>query len=152
MPEPHLNLGAALASLAEVDASMAAFREAIRLRPDLAAAHKNLAILFDRKQQRAQARRHYERAIRLSPAYADARHNLGMHLARYGEWQQASEHLLEAVKLQPSFEPVRLSLARTLIAMGKHGEAIPHLHMLERSKAVEIRDAARELLKIVQPR
>ena len=152
VPETHLNLGASLAAAGELDGSLAALREAIRLRPDFAEAHNNLAVVLDRQGQTSAARRHFERAIQLRPAYMDARHNFGLHLARRAEWRQAREHLLEAVRLAPSFEPARLNLARTLIAAGNNDEAVPYVRTLIESKSAQVREDARELMKIVEAR
>jgi len=48
LPEVYVNLGTALSRAGEQTAAIDALRNAIRLAPDFAAAHNNLATLFSR--------------------------------------------------------------------------------------------------------
>ena len=54
----------------ELAAAVASFREAVRLAPDNADAHFQLALALRKKGARAEARRHFEEAHRLAPYLA----------------------------------------------------------------------------------
>jgi Flp pilus assembly protein TadD len=55
---------------------LAHYREALRLNPDYAEAHNNLAVLLARAGQLEPARQHWETALKLKPDYEDPRKNL----------------------------------------------------------------------------
>ena len=55
----------------------AAFREAIRLRPDFAEAHNNLGLVLIQSGDDAGGIAALREAVRLAPDYADAHANLG---------------------------------------------------------------------------
>ncbi|MBC7951326.1 MAG: methyltransferase domain-containing protein [Rhodospirillaceae bacterium] len=57
-PSPHYHLGLALEAMSE-DQAIAAYRRALSLAPHLVLAHFNLLRLFQRRGERAQARRHF---------------------------------------------------------------------------------------------
>ena len=73
----HYDLAVQLSELPgrEADA-MRHLEEALRLRPDYAKAHNNLAVLYARQGRLDAARQHWERALQLDPHYDDARRNL----------------------------------------------------------------------------
>ena len=60
----------------------AAFREAIRIQPDYADAHGNLANLLAGKGDLTNARRHFETALRFKPKDAAVRYNFAVALGR----------------------------------------------------------------------
>ncbi len=77
---PSHNLGIALAGQGKVDEAVAAFREAIRLKPDYAEAHNNLGIALAGQGKVDEAVAEHREAIRLKPDYALAHTNLGIAL------------------------------------------------------------------------
>ncbi len=85
----HSNLGNALHNSGDVWGAIAAYREAIRLRPDLAGAHSNLGNeLLASGDVRGAIAAHRE-AIRLEPDYAPAHTNLGLALRRQGQYAES---------------------------------------------------------------
>ncbi len=68
----HYNLAIALARMPgrEADA-IAEYQETIRLRPDLAAAHRNLGLEYARTGRRDDAAREWRTALALNPGYTD---------------------------------------------------------------------------------
>ena len=72
-----------LAALAQGDRGRAEqqFREAIRIQPDLAEAHSNLANLLAGRRAYAEAAAHFEQALRADPNHVAAHHGYGLVLA-----------------------------------------------------------------------
>ena len=78
----YSNLGNALADVGRLDEAIAACRQAIRLKPDLAEAHYNLGIALQGKGQLDEAIAAYRQAIGIKPDFAKAHYNLGSTLRR----------------------------------------------------------------------
>ncbi len=74
----------------------ASFREAIRLQPDYAQAHTNLAVVLFQENRIEEARYHFERAIHLRPNYALGHLNYGLMLRKLGRIDEAKEQLGQA--------------------------------------------------------
>lgn len=66
--EARSNLGCVLAELGELSLAEAAFRGALAYHPDYADAHFHLARLLDRREQRHEALKHWQRFLDLAPA------------------------------------------------------------------------------------
>lgn len=82
----------------------AAYREAIRIQPDYAAAHMNLAILLLRTGRMSEARDHFERAIRFHPEYSLGHYNYALMLITQDEAGAARKQLRLA--LEGTLDPV----------------------------------------------
>ena len=63
----HYNLGCALEEEGELDAVMAAYRAALRIRPSYAEAHNNLGNAFRERGSVDEATEHYREALRHKP-------------------------------------------------------------------------------------
>src|SRR5262249_49163470 len=90
----------------DYDAAIVAFREAIRLKPDLATAHFNLGYALSCKGQWAEAIREYKEALHLAPDFATGNQRLAWVLATCPDAKQrdaavALELAQKAVKLAP---------------------------------------------------
>lgn len=72
----HYDLGNELFAAGRPDASIAQFREAIRLRADNARAVHDLGAVLAGRGDLAAAREHYERALRLDPSFRHVRARL----------------------------------------------------------------------------
>lgn len=71
--ELHYVMGNVHRELGDYQASLASFMEALRLRPDFAKAHRNLAFLYiERLRQEEKAIPHLERTLELDPGQPDA--------------------------------------------------------------------------------
>ena len=62
--------------------------KAVKLEPDYAEAHSNLAVVLNALEKHESAARHGERAVALKPAYAEAHNNLGMALRAQGRHEE----------------------------------------------------------------
>jgi len=85
--------------------------EAVRLRPDLAAAHSALADLLFEQGRIREAIAHLATVAELNPASASARTRLGQALAADGQTAAAIRALEDAVRLDPHDAQARAALA-----------------------------------------
>jgi serine/threonine-protein kinase len=75
---------------------MTALKETIRLKPNIAEAHFNLANALFEKDRPEEAVKELRMAVRLKPDYAEAHANLAMVLQRQGDWDGAVAALRRA--------------------------------------------------------
>jgi tetratricopeptide (TPR) repeat protein len=79
------------------------FRTALRLRPDLAEVHRNLAAALAEQGQLSEAVGYYEQALRLKPGSGEAHGQLGDVLKKLGRFQEAILHLRHALRFKPDY-------------------------------------------------
>jgi predicted O-linked N-acetylglucosamine transferase (SPINDLY family) len=118
------NLGAALKELGKLGEAVAAYRQAIRLKPDLAEAHSNLGVaLFDQaKIEEAVAA--YRQAIRIKPDYAEAHYNLGNALTDQYKLDEAVAAHRQAIRLKPDYAEAHCNLGIALSDQCRLDEAL----------------------------
>jgi Flp pilus assembly protein TadD/class 3 adenylate cyclase len=102
------------------------YREALRLRPDYAEAHHNLAVVLRAHGEIAEAVAHYQEALWLRPDYPEAHANYGGLLAARGNRAGAEEHYREALRLRPEYVDAHHGLANLLAGLGRLDEAGAH--------------------------
>jgi len=100
----------------------AAFREAIRLRPDFAEAHNNLGLVLLQAGDDQGAIAALREAVRINPDYADARANLGAALTPT-DAEAAVQELERAVALAPASVKAQFNLAVAYGAAPQAGSA-----------------------------
>jgi TolB-like protein len=125
-PWGHIALGYWAMMERHTDESLAAFRRAVKLNPNSAAAHAHLSRGLAFAGQDHEAIEHGEDAIRLSPLDPDMALFLGgLALAHYagGRYAEAAHYATEALRLRPGFHgPQRLRCA-SLAQAGQIDEA-----------------------------
>lgn len=99
---------------------IAAFEAALRLRPDSAAAHNSLGLVYLQTGDDAKAAASFREAIRLRSDYADAHANLGALLTATDAAKAVAE-LEQAVALQPGLLKAQYNLAIAYGSSPKHG-------------------------------
>jgi serine/threonine-protein kinase len=100
--------------------AVAAGREAIRLRPDDAVAHHDLANAVNGEESVAE----FRTAIRLKPDSAPMRFNLGLRLLQLGRYVEAETALRGAIQVKPEYAEAHGLLGDILLNQGKLDEAI----------------------------
>jgi Flp pilus assembly protein TadD len=75
--------------------------QSVRLKPDYAKAHNNLAIALVAVGRISEAIEHLQEALRLAPDYPEANNNLGNALVIVGKNEEAIAWYNRAVGLQP---------------------------------------------------
>jgi tetratricopeptide (TPR) repeat protein len=124
------NLGMELAAEGQTDAAIASYREALRLRPDYAEAHANLAMsLLTRPDRKEEALTHLEIAVRLKPALWEAECNLANTLLSVpGRAGEAIGHYQHVLRTHPELAQIQMNLGIALLGSpGHETEAISHL-------------------------
>jgi len=127
LAESYMTIGRNFRHQAQPDASEAAFRRLVKLRPHNAQAHLFLAEVLEEQRNIHEAARHYECAVNLDPGLVAARMNLGILKIASGNAEKGIGHLAECVRLVPHDETARFNLALALRTAGRASEAETHL-------------------------
>jgi serine/threonine-protein kinase len=108
-----------------LEAAVAAWRSAVRLKPDCAEAHQGLgAVLCDGKHDYEGAEAEFREVIRLNPDYAGAHCDLGNALKAQGNLQEAIAEYRAATRLEPDFAVAHANLGVALDLQGKVSDAV----------------------------
>ncbi len=118
------NLGAAFQGLHRLDDAIAAFRRALKLRPDFPEAHSNLADALRESGSLEEALLACQRAIELNPNSAESHCVRGTVLREQGELEEALACFRHALQLSPKLSRAHIGLGTTLRHQGKLGEAL----------------------------
>ena len=116
--------GEQLAGEGKIDAAIEAFRRAISIDPQYAAAHHNLGILLRRQGQFDEAIESYTRATAIQPDFVEAHYNLGNALFDLGDLDAAVASYHKALAIKPDFAQAHNNLGNALIKLGKLDESL----------------------------
>jgi Flp pilus assembly protein TadD len=130
----HSNLGSALQEKGRLDEAVVAFREAIRLNPDLAIPHNNLGFALLKKGPLDDAIAELREAVRLSPSYCTAYNNLGLALEQQGRLNEAMSAFQQAIRVDPDPPAAHHRLAAVLQSRGRFEYAVSELQEAIRLK------------------
>jgi len=108
-------------------------RSAIRLRPDLAFPHINLAVLLCENGRRDEGMREYREALRIESCNVYAHYGIAQELNRMSQWKEAIGELQAAIGCDPRMAAAQDGLGVLLIEHGRSAEGLSHLE-----KAVEL--------------
>ena len=120
------DLGLALKSRDRPDEAIAQYRAALRLDPDYAVGHNNLATILDSRGLQEEAFHHYEQALRIDPRYAQAYNNMGISLASRGRLDAAIDRFRQAIAINPRYAKAHNNLAKALNSLGQVDKALVH--------------------------
>jgi protein O-mannosyl-transferase len=125
---PLTFLGTALGQKGQPDEAIRQFQAALRLNPDFAPAHNELATTLGQKGQLDEAIRQFQEAIRIEPGYTLVHFNLGNAFLEKGQTDDAIREYREALrrKLRMSLGDPNLhnNLGLALARKGQTDEAI----------------------------
>ena len=107
-----------------LDDAEAAYREAIRRKPESFAAFCNLGSVLVKRGRRAEAAESCRQALALKPDLAEAWLNLGLAQAGLGALDEAASSCRHALALRPESVEARLNLGLALVEQGRLAEAI----------------------------
>ena len=103
-----------------------AYRKALELDPNHAAAHINLGTLFYNRQDYAKAEEHYRKAIDVDARYALAYFDLGNVLDETGRLQDAIRAYRQALLLAPTYADAHYNLALAYEKLKQPRKALGH--------------------------
>ncbi len=103
-------------------------REALRLDPTVAEAHKNLGIVFWQLGNFAEALSECREAIRLEPDFDKAHNLLGTILFSIGNYERSVSAYEEAIRLNPKYAKAYYNLGVSLMEMGQWKKALDAYH------------------------
>jgi len=98
--------------------------EALRIRPNYAEAHVNLATILRRLGQAGDSEREYRVALSLQPDNVEAHSGYGALLLGQGRANEALQEFREVVELRPEYANGRYDLGRMLATLGRMDEAM----------------------------
>jgi Tfp pilus assembly protein PilF len=86
----------------------------LRIKPDYAEAHNNLALVLMQEGKMDEAAAQYQEAIKDKPDYAEVYNNLGVVFAGQGKSRQAEKGFRKALELKPGYAEAQSNLAKLL--------------------------------------
>ncbi len=107
-------MGVVEGQLGRLNDAVLQFRNAIRLDPNLAAAHLMLGIALRRQADSGGALEQFRLAVKLKPDDPEAQYNLGRELKTAGDTAGAIAAFRRAIELKPDFEQAHYNLALAL--------------------------------------
>jgi tetratricopeptide (TPR) repeat protein len=116
------NLGNALRG--KLDEMIAAYRQAILIKPDYADAHSNLGNALREQGKLEEAEAAYRQAIWIKPDLAEAHSNLGTVLFDQGKLDEAEAAYRQAIRIKPGHAKAHSNLGNVLQDLGKLDEAV----------------------------
>ncbi len=122
------------------DEEAGCYREALRMRPDYAEAHNNLAILMRARAELADAAAHYQQALSQRPDYPEAHYNYALLLQSRGSMAGAAGHFEQALQLKPDYVDAHHAYANLLKGRGELELAGGHYR-----EALQLRPEAAEV-------
>lgn len=131
--QAHNRLGARKFNRGDIPASLVHFREAVRLRPDLAETQNNLGSAILAQKDTKTAIRHFQEARRLSPEIIAIRENLARALLLDGQPAAARDIYIELVRDYPNNPTFLTNLG---VALFRAGDPVQAMSCFE--KALEI--------------
>lgn len=122
----HYNFGSELIARDKYHQAMDQLLKAIRIKPDYAYAHHNLANLLSNLGNPEAAVRHYLKALEVDPDFGLARYNLGITYLNQGKTDEAIRQFELASKLMPDNEKLQFKMAIAYYQQGWLNEAVRH--------------------------
>jgi cytochrome c-type biogenesis protein CcmH/NrfG len=133
----HQLMAQELARYGDTEGAIAQYRESIKIAPQLAGLHFELAELLSLStvaSDQADVEKEYQAALARNPSDEKSECRLGEISARQSDLKSAFAHYSRAVELQPKDADACLGLAKVLVAMNQTEKAQP---LLERSIQLE---------------
>ncbi len=125
-PDYHNNLGNAYREQGKLDAAIAEYHEAIRLKPSDEMFHCNLAIALAMKGEHEEALGEYHEALRLNPRDYHSHFSLGNLLSKMGREDEAITEYQQAIEADPERPEAHFNLAGSYWEQGRWTEAAAH--------------------------
>lgn len=132
----YATLGLAYTRVGKGDASVGSLREAIRLDPDSAMMHHNMAYALLRKGSLDSAQKEIQKAVALNSSNAAIRDTYALILDTLNQPEQAQSELREAIRISPAYPPAHYHLAVLLLKIKQFDEGYRELEQFLQSAPV----------------
>jgi tetratricopeptide (TPR) repeat protein len=129
-------LGIICSSEKDYAAAQEAFERALKLGPNSAKTHNNLANLYVAEGKPELAETEFRRALAIAPTNSDANYNYGVFLLAKGSSGPAIAHLL---RVRPQTPETRFNLVRAYFAAGRTEDALKLARALSAEKKDDLR-------------
>lgn len=106
------------------DGAIAAFRDALKLQPEMPLAHVNLGLVLAQSGKPDEGIEHFQLALKSRPNFASAYFSWGLVLKQQGKITAACEQFQRAIELEPDDLRTRHTLALTLRDAGEETAAV----------------------------
>ncbi|MFH1680198.1 MAG: tetratricopeptide repeat protein [Candidatus Eisenbacteria bacterium] len=122
--EVHADLGLALYKLKDLKGAEQAFREALRLRPEMEEGRFGQALIASAEAQHDEALRLYKEILTINPAHEDARYNLAVEYEALDSLGRAEQVYAGLLARNPYRKDAHLNLGTLLARQGRFDEAL----------------------------
>jgi len=123
-PQVWCVLGLLQAQLGNHDLALEAFREAVRLAPDLAIGHFGMGYAYQNQKRYAESVAAFQTAVRLSPDFWPAHTGLGISLYEMRRYAESVTACTDSIRLRPDEAQAYHTLALNHLAMGDRVKAL----------------------------
>lgn len=123
-PDVHYNLGVLYVRLAQHEAAITSFREALKLDADMARAQNNMGVAFDKLHKGEDAMKAFSKAVEIDPRFADAHYNLGLASFKLRKFKEARTALEKALSIAPDMADAKFYLGEVYYQLGDSQKAL----------------------------
>ena len=102
---------------------MRAFKEAIRMNPELVEAYVSLGIMYRETGKEQEALQVFQKAVRINPSHALAHYNLGEIYLEMRLKKKAKAAFIKAIDLKPDFAEAYYGLGSMYVMFNEIGSA-----------------------------
>lgn len=143
--DAYANLGKARSAQGRYSEAITHLSEALRLNPNSAEAHTDLANALRQLGDREEAMGHFRTAIRLQPDYGLAHYGMGLLLTDLGDFDEALRELQTARPLLPDRPEIPFKIGVLLINRGRYAEACANF-----TEALQLKPGFEEALQYLR--
>ena len=134
------NLGGTLEAKGQFNEAIAHYREAVKIKPDVAQVQSNLGYALLQEGEVDEAIVHLQKTLQINPAYAEAYNHMGSALMKKGQAGEAVGYYQKAIQLNTSYADAHNNLGAAFWQNGQVDEAIAHY-----KEAVAIKPGSAEM-------
>ena len=127
-------LGLAYDDSGKHEEAIESYKQALRIKPDLAEAHNNLGLAYVKSGNYQEAIESLKQALLIAPDYAGVHMNLGIAYRKLGMYQEAIEYSKQAIRINPDYADAHYGLGLAYDASGMHKEAFESCKQAVRMK------------------
>ncbi len=122
--EYWFNLGVAYSEAGMHKEAAEAFKQAIRIKTDLAEAHYNLGVAYVKLGMYREAIEAFKQPIRIKPDDAEAHANLGVAYVKLRMYREAAEAFKQPIRIKPDDAETHAYLGAAYVNLGMYREAV----------------------------